>query len=236
MTAVKLEVEGFIVPRAPTEKVKCTMRPDYRELLNTATAPSFTFWQHQTITRWDITYPILPGSFLTRWPVPAISEVNPSCTNRPNEFQARRLTHDILCKASGGHHLSNLDHFEEWITDSNRKYYTNRTLILPHFNNFMKNVSDTGKSPDPDHLSPAETNNTQRMTLTPLISQLMNTFETREKVASYSGGQFDNTDWSKIEEAEHNPGDDQPAADPDHGEDLDHRPVKGKHLGLKLHS
>ena len=201
-----------------------------------ATAPSFTFWQHQTVTRWDVTYPILPGSFLTRWPVPAINEVNPSCTDRLNKFQTRRLTHDILYKASGGHHLSKLDHFKEWITDSNRKYYANRTpeLILPHFNNFMKNVSDTGKSPDPDHRSPAETNNTKRMTLTPLISQLMDTFETREKVASYSGGQFDSTDWSNIEEAERDPGDNQPAANPDHGKDLDHRPVEGKHPGLKL--
>ena len=236
VTAVKLEVEGFIIPRAPTERGKNSMRSDFKHLLDTAAAPSFIFWQHQTTTRWDITYPPLPGKFLTRWPVPAIREINPACTTRPNEFQARRLTHDIFCQASGGHCLPHLESFEEWITDPNRKYYINRTptLIIPLLNTSPEDVGDSDDFPNPDSQSPSDTGGGQQMTLTPLMAQLLNTWDIREKVASYSGGHLDAMDHKPLPLPERNSETVGSTPLPAINRAPDRRHAEGKHPGLKL--
>ena len=178
VTAFKLVVEGFIVPRDDDERAKREMRQDYKEMLATSSAPTFTFWVSDAVVKWDVVYPTLPRVFNTKWPVPAINEIVPGCNIRPSEYQIRRVMHDILFKASGGKPMSRLAHFDNWIRDPNREYFINRipTLIIPHFKPPMMDVDKINTFPDPGQRQQGETNDTNRMEWTPLISQRVDRF------------------------------------------------------------
>ena len=200
VTNIKLVIEGFIVPRDDDERVRREMRQDYKDMLSTANCPTFTFWVGDTNLKWDVVYPTLPRVFNTKWPVPAINELAQNCNVRPNEYQIRRVMHDILFKAGGGKPMHRLVHFDNWIRDPNREYFINRipTLILPHFNPPVMDVDRDYAFLNPGQRQQEETNDTNRMEWTPLISQLVNRFETRARISTYSGGQYDSTDWNNI--------------------------------------
>ena len=201
VSSMRLEIEGFIVKRDPGEKAKATMRTDVEQLLRSSAAPTFLIWTSSVTFQWDVSYPIVPSHFTTRWPVPVVCEKLPGCNLRPSEFASRRTAHDVFYKAGWGYQFDELKQCEEWLNNPFRRYHQNKipTLITPAFDPVHFDLNIPGRRSNPGDPKGSE-NDVQRMMYTPSIANLVAKWEARDKVKEYqkqSTEEGERMDWSE---------------------------------------